>query len=128
VKILLDTCTFIWLATEPNKVTPAAKKLFEDPDNNVFLSVVSCWEIAVKQAAGKLELPQPSSKLIPSYRERYGVGSLRLQEEAALYVPRLPKLHSDPFDRMLICQSIVHGLAILTPDELIAQYPVRTIW
>jgi len=100
----------IWLATEPNKVTPAARKLFEDPDNDVFLSVVSCWEIAVKQAGGKLELPELSSKLIPSYRERYGVGSLPLEEEAALYVPRLPKLHADPFDRMLICQSIVHSL------------------
>lgn len=128
MRILLDTCTLIWLATEPNKVTPAARKLFEDPDNDVFLSVVSCWEIAVKQAAGKLELPQPASKLIPSYRERYGVSSLSLDEEAALYVPRLPNLHTDPFDRMLICQSIVHALAILTPDELIAQYPVRTLW
>jgi PIN domain nuclease of toxin-antitoxin system len=128
VRILLDTCTLIWLATEPNRLTPAAKRLFEDPDNDVFLSVVSCWEIAIKQAAGKVELPQPAPKLIPSYREKYGVGSLPLDEEAALYVHRLPKLHADPFDRMLICQSIVHGLAILTPDELIAQYSVRTLW
>ena len=128
MRILLDTCTFIWLATEPNKVTPTAKKLFEDPDNDAYLSVVSCWEIAVKEAGGKLKLPQLSSKLIPAYRERYGVGSLPLEEEAALYVPRLPKLHADPFDRMLICQSIVQGLAILTPDELITQYPIRTLW
>jgi len=128
VRILLDTCTFIWLATEPSKVTPAAKKLFEDPDNQVFLSVISCWEMAVKEAAGKLKLPQASSKLVPSYRERYGVGSFPLDEEAALYVPRLPKLHADPFDRMLICQSIVHSLTILTPDELITQYPIRTLW
>lgn len=84
--------------------------------------------MSVKYAAEKLKLPQSPTKLIPTYRERYGITSLPLDEEAAVYVPRLPKLHADPFDRMLICQSIVHGLAILTPDESITQYPVRTIW
>jgi PIN domain nuclease of toxin-antitoxin system len=128
VRILLDTCTFFWLATEAERVSAKAVDVFADPDNEVFLSVVSCWEIAVKHAAGKLKLPQPPPKLIPAYRERYGVGILPLDEETALYVARLPRLHADPFDRMLVCQSIAHGMPILTPDELIAQYPIRTIW
>ena len=128
MKILLDTCTFVWLATEIGQVSEKAKEAFADPDNEAFLSVVSCWEIAVKHAAGKLKLPEPPLKLIPVYRERYGVGSLPLDEESALHVSRLPKLHADPFDRMLICQSVTYGMPILTPDELIAQYPIRTIW
>ncbi len=128
MRILLDTCTILWLATEPKKVSDNAQKLFADPDNEVFLSAVSCWEIAVKHATAKLKLPEPPAKLIPAYRARYGVTSLALEEEAALYVQRLPKLHNDPFDRMLICQSIVHGMAILTPDESISQYPVHTLW
>ena len=65
---------------------------------------------------------------MPSRRERYGIEFLPIDEESALYIPRLPKLHADPFDRMLICQSIVHGMAILTPDEAITQYAVRTLW
>lgn len=128
MRLLIDTCTFIWLAAESAKVSPAAKKLFADPDNDVFLSVVSCWEISVKHAAGRLRLPQTPEKLVPAYRERYGIGVLPLDEEAALYVSRLPPLHTDPFDRMLICQSIVNGLAILTPDPLISQYPVHVLW
>ncbi len=128
MKVLLDTCTFLWVATEPGQVSAKAKEVFEDPDNEVFLSVVSCWEIAVKHAAGKLKLPEPPAKLIPAYRERYGVGSLPLDEESALQVGRLPRLHADPFDRMLVCQAITQLMPILTPDELIAQYPIRTIW
>lgn len=116
------------MATETGRVSTKAKEAFADPDNEVFLSVVSCWEIAVKHAAGKLKLPQPPLKLVSAYRERYGVGSLPLDEESALHVGRLPKLHADPFDRMLVCQSVVQGMAILTPDELIAQYTIRTIW
>jgi PIN domain nuclease of toxin-antitoxin system len=128
VRILLDTCTFVWLATELKNVSSAAKEVFADPDNDVFLSVVSCWEMSVKYVTGRLKLPQSPRQLVPEYRKRYGIGTLALDEEAALYASRLPKVHSDPFDRMLICQSIVHGMAILTPDESIAQYPVHTIW
>lgn len=128
MRVLLDTCTFLWLATETTRISVKSKEVFTDRDNEVFLSVVSCWEIAVKHAAGKLKLPQPPLKLVPEYREIYGLGSLPLDEESALYSGRLPKLHADPFDRMLICQSITQSMPILTPDELIAQYPVRTIW
>jgi PIN domain nuclease of toxin-antitoxin system len=128
VRILLDTCTFVWLATQSSRVSAVAKDTFADPDNEVFLSVVSSWEIAVKHAAGKLKLPEPPLKFVPAYRERYAVGSLPLDEQSALYAGRLPKLHADPFDRMLICQSITQSMPILTPDELIAQYPIRTIW
>jgi len=128
VRVLLDTCTFLWLATETSRVSAKALELFVDPDNEVFLSVVSCWEIAVKHAAGKLTLPEPPAKLVPACRELYGLASLWLDEESALYAGRLPKLHADPFDRMLICQAITQLMPILTPDELIAQYPIRTIW
>ena len=128
MRVLLDTCTFVWLATESSRVSAKAADVFADPDNEVFLSVASCWEIAVKHSAGKLKLPEPPPRLIPAYRSRYGLASLPLDEESALYVGRLPRLHVDPFDRILICQSITQSMPILTPDELIAQYPVRTIW
>ena len=102
--------------------------LFADPANDVFLSVVSSWEIAIKHSLHRLPLPVPPAQFVPAQREAHGIQTLPLEEEAALHVARLPKLHTDPFDRMLVCQALIHGLAVLTSDELIAQYPVRTLW
>ena len=113
---------------EPHKVSDRAQQVFADSENDVFLSAISCWEVSTKYAMGRLPLPEPPPVLVQRFREKYGTATLSLDEESALYVGRLPRLHADPFDRMLICQSIVHGLAILTPDESITQYPVRTIW
>jgi PIN domain nuclease of toxin-antitoxin system len=89
---------------------------------------VSVWEISVKYALGKLPLPQPPEKFIPIQREKHMVDPLGLDENSVLHLNRLPQLHKDPFDRMLICQAINHGLVILTPDELISQYPVASKW
>ena len=102
--------------------------MFVDPDNDVYLSVVSAWEIAVKHTAGRLPLPEPPDRFVPAERRRHGIDTLVLDEETALHLARLPALHRDPFDRMLVCQAIVHGLVILGPDSLITQYPVRTAW
>ena len=102
--------------------------MFANPDNDVVLSAVSAWEIAVKHGLGRLPLPEPPEHYLPRQRDAHGVGSMLLDEETALHVRRLPNLHRDPFDRMLVCQAIVHGMTILTPDPLITQYPVRTVW
>lgn len=102
--------------------------MFVDPENEVFLSAVSVWEISVKHGLGRLPLPEPPERFVPLQRERHGIDVLPLEEEAALYLNRLPSSHRDPFDRMLICQAIVHGMVILTPDELVTQYPVLSIW
>lgn len=128
MKILLDTCTFLWIITDDPKLSQQARKLFVDPENPVYLSVASTWEIAIKYKLGKLPLPQPPQKYIPSKRKQHDIDSLPLDEDATLYLTKLPDLHKDPFDRILICQAIVAGLIILTSDELITQYPVRSVW
>ncbi len=128
MKILLDTCTFLWIITDDPKLSRQARKLFVDPENEVYLSVVSTWEIAIKYKLGKLSLPKSPQKYIPSKRKQHDIDSLSLDEEATLYLPKLPDFHRDPFDRILICQAIVAGLIILTPDELITQYPLRSVW
>jgi len=102
--------------------------LFRDPNNEVYLSAVSAREIALKNSLGSLPLPEPSDELIRRERELHEFAALPLTEQAALYLPKLPKLHRDPFDRMLVCQAITLALTILTPDELISQYGVLTIW
>jgi PIN domain nuclease of toxin-antitoxin system len=127
VKLLLDTCTFLWLAGGGSLSTAAAAAIRE-PSNEAFLSAVSTWEIASKYRAGRLPLPEPPDRLIPTERDLRGVMTLAFDEESALQVLRLPPLHRDPFDRMLIAQAIAGSLAIVTPDPLITQYPVRVIW
>ncbi len=127
MRLLLDTCTFLWLAGG-GSLSPAAAAAVRDPSNEVLLSAVSVWEIASKYGSGRLPLPESPQQLIPAERRLRGVNTLAFDEESALQVLRLPALHRDPFDRMLISQSIAHGLAIVTPDPLITQYPVRIIW
>ena len=128
MKILLDTCTFLWIVGDSPELSEASRNLFREPSNDVFLSAVSVWEISVKYALGKLPLPQPPEKFISIQREKHMVDPLGLDENSVLHLNRLPQLHKDPFDRMLICQAINHGLVILTPDELISQYPVASKW
>jgi len=128
MRILLDTCTFLWIIGDAPELSKRARELFVDPANDVLLSAVSAWEISVKHGLGRLPLPEPPEKFIPFQRERHGIEALPLEEEATLYLNRLPSSHRDPFDRMLICQAIVHGMVILTPDELVTQYPVRSLW
>jgi PIN domain nuclease of toxin-antitoxin system len=124
----LDTATFLWIVSDAAELSEEAREIFADPENEVYLSSVSAWEIAVKHALGKLPLPEAPVRFVPFQRKQHGIDPLQLDEESALHLSRLPSLHKDPFDRMLVCQAVVHHLAILTPDELIQQYPIRTIW
>lgn len=127
MKLLLDACTFLWIAGG-QPLSAAAGAAFRDASNDVFLSAASVWEITAKHQTGRLDLPEPPDQLIPTERSLRGILPLALDEDSALQLMRLPALHRDPFDRMLVCQAIAHGLAIVTPDPLIRQYPVRVIW
>ncbi len=126
MKLLLDTCTVIWLLTG-ERILPEGVRAAID-EREVFLSAASAWEIAIKHARGALRFSRSPEGLVPAARERYGFQSLPIDEASALHVAKLPRLHSDPFDRMLVSQAIVHGLTIVTPDPLVTQYPARTMW
>ncbi|MEZ5451345.1 MAG: type II toxin-antitoxin system VapC family toxin [Thiothrix sp.] len=128
MRLLLDTCTFLWLISDDDSLSQSARELFQNPQNEVFLSVVSVWEITVKYQLGKLPLPQHPRHYIPQQRTMHHIESLSLHEEAIQHLANLPENHRDPFDRMLICQAVEEGLVLLTPDPLIQQYPVKVIW
>lgn len=128
MKLLLDTCTFLWALEGGKELSEAAREALADPENDVFLSAVSAWEIAVKHGLGKLPLPEPPDRYVPAQRTARGIAALPLDEDAALQLVRLPSLHRDPFDRMLVCQALVGALSIVTPDPEIARYPVRILW
>jgi len=128
VKLLIDTCTFLWLGSGSGKISKTAAALFLNRDNESYLSAASAWEIAIKHALGRLPLPGKPEIYIRQLREKSGIETLPVDEDSALYAARLPKLHADPFDRILVAQAIVHGMAILTPDDAIAQYAARVLW
>jgi PIN domain nuclease of toxin-antitoxin system len=128
VRLLLDTCAFLWAVDEISALSPAARTAIVAPENDVFVSAVSAWEIAVKQSRGKLTLSEPAILYVPKYREMHGFLDLPLDESSVLHVAQLPDAHNDPFDRMLVCQAIAHSLAVVTPDSMFLRYPVRTIW
>lgn len=128
MRLLLDTCTFLWILTDPSKLPAPVLEAFRAPGNQVFLSAASAWEIALKHSLGNLPLPSDPVRFVPAQREAHAIESLDITEEVALHQSRLPALHRDPFDRLLISQSIVQELTILTPDALITQYGCRTLW
>ncbi len=128
MKVLLDTCTFLWIVIDAPELSDRAREVYRSSENDVFLSSVSTWEITVKHGLGRLPLPEVPETYVPALRQRHGIASLALSEEATLHLGRLPALHRDPFDRMLVCQAIVEGMVLLTPDEAITRYAIRSIW
>ncbi len=128
MKILLDTCTFLWLLGEDPKLSEVAMNSISAPDNEVFLSTASAWELSIKYASGKMPLPEKPDTFVPKARELSGIRSLEIDEESALLAGRLARFHTDPFDRLLVAQAIVNGMVILTSDRHIEQYAVRVLW
>ena len=128
MKLLLDTVVFLKTASAVGDLSARAKELLLHEDNELHVSVASYWEIAIKLSIGKLLLPDRPDRFLHQHRERIGAEILPLDEESVLHVTLLPDIHRDPFDRILICQAIVHGMVLLTPDHRISRYPVRTAW
>ncbi len=125
---LLDTCTFLWLTDRVDELSAAARAVLEDPGNNLFLSQVSSLEIQLKFNKGKLPLDLPPAKFIPDALGRHGIGTLPLEDAHIWTTERLPAIHHDPFDRLLVAQAVHEGMALVTPDLRIVRYPVRTLW
>ncbi|AVH69377.1 type II toxin-antitoxin system VapC family toxin [Nostoc sp. 'Lobaria pulmonaria (5183) cyanobiont'] len=128
MRALLDTHAFIWWVTNDPQLSANARNVIADSDNILFLSVVSAWEIVIKNKLGKLTLPEPVEEYIPSRLAINRFESLPIQMSHVLQVASLPSIHRDPFDRILIAQSQVENLPIVTIDQKITQYLVQTIW
>lgn len=128
MKLLLDTCAFLWFQADSPDLSPAARANILDPANEVYLSAVSVWELARKYARGAISLPSHPSTLIPAVRRDSGIESLSFTETDALAAEKLQLFHKDPFDRMLIGQALMGGLVIVTSDRAFEPYPVRVVW
>ena len=125
MKLLLDTHIFLWYITNDERLSAKLASAIRDEANEVYLSVVSVWEALVKYQLGRLNLPSPADRYLKEKQEQHRIVSLALESAAAAHLLELPPLHRDPFDRMLICQAIHHGLTLATTDAHIVRYPVQ---
>jgi PIN domain nuclease of toxin-antitoxin system len=121
-RILLDTHVWLWLNGAPEQIAPAARDALAAMDTEIFLSAASVWEIAVKFAAGRLTLPLPPDRFVPSRMEANGILPLPIGQEHALRAAALPLHHRDPFDRMLVAQAQVGDCYLMTAVRI---FPVR---
>jgi len=110
------------------RLSPRSQALLLDPENELFLSSASSWEIAIKYSIGKLPLPMPPSEYVPSRMATSGTSALPVLHAHALHVATLPRHHGDPFDRLLIAQARLEELSILTVDRQFAAYEVEILW
>jgi PIN domain nuclease of toxin-antitoxin system len=128
MRALLDTHTFLWWNMEDPQLSPRAKEIIADGRNEIFLSVASVWEISIKAAKGKLILPEPPAQYIANRMGLYRFQPLLVQVSHATRVYDLPRYHDDPFDRLLIAQSQVESMPLLSVDADICKYDVEVIW
>lgn len=129
VNVLLDTCAFIWLCSEPEKFTKTAKSVLQrGTDTALYLSEATILEIALKHATGKLELPDATRKWIPEQIEVWGMIPLPLLKDILLLSAELPWHHRDPFDRLIIATAKEHQMPVITSDRVFADYGIDIIW
>ena len=128
MKVLLDTCCFLWLAFDNGKLSQAATEIINDDSTDLFLSDVSLWEITLKNTAGKLPLPTHPSEWLTSRRRFFGAKALPIHETAIYLTTDLPSAHSDPFDRLIAAQAIENNLTILSPDLPLSLLGAKRIW
>lgn len=128
MNLLLDTHVFLWWIADEPGLSPRAREAIENGENRLFLSVASAWEIAMKQSLGRLHLDDDLGRFLLDQLSYNAVEVLPVHLTHATQVARLPPIHRDPFDRLLIAQSQVEHLPILTGDSLIARYAVEVVW
>ena len=127
MRVLLDTHVFLWWFAAPKRLGRRAKRLIGDGRNEVLLSAASCWEIAIKAALGKLQLPEPVERYVPARLAAQGMGTLAVEPAHALRVATPPPLHRDHFDRLIVCQSLIEELPLVTADTQLAAYGAPVI-
>jgi PIN domain nuclease of toxin-antitoxin system len=128
VRYLLDTAILLWSLNEPERLNDSVQDILAKGSEEVYLSAVSAWEIVIKSSLGKLRLPNPPERYVPSRMSALGLRPLNITHPHALAVSGLPSYHQDPFDRLLIAQARSEDMILMTTDHVFAKYAVQTLW
>ena len=126
--LLLDAHVLIWFALNAEELPAHLKDRLEDPATRVVVSVASQWELMIKAMKGKLSLPGTPERFLTDFPKDAGFRVLDVQPRHVAALAGLPQIHTDPFDRMLVAQALVEDLDLVTDDEVVRRYPVRTMW
>ncbi len=127
MKLLVDTHILIWLLTEPERIPSKARAALEDSANEVYVSAAVTWEIGIKHALGKMPMPMAPASYLPSRIAHYGFERLPISIEHTLVAAALPRLHDDPFDRMLVAQAHTEPMTLISVDASVIRYPVDVL-
>jgi PIN domain nuclease of toxin-antitoxin system len=128
MSMLLDTNVFIWLNDSPQQIPQQIITLLADPDNDLFFSLVSVWEMQIKIQLGKLNLQDSLPEILMAQQSENNLQILPIQLDHIWALEGLPNHHRDPFDRLLIAQAIVTKMPIISADSMFDQYPVQRLW
>lgn len=128
MRALLDTHTFLWWNLDDPQLSAIAREFIANGGNEIFLSAASAWEIAIKAAKGRLTLPESPARYVADRMRLHRFSALPIELSHALEVYQLPAFHQDPFDRLLVAQSQLEDMPILTGDGEISRYKVEVIW
>ena len=128
MKVLLDTHAFLWIVTSDDRLSETAQRIFLDPQNSLFFSAASLWEISIKKSLGKISLKRGWLQTIQKEIDANAIEWLPIEMPHCVAVTELPFHHRDPFDRMLVAQAIVEDLQLLSRDIRLSAYAVKRIW
>ena len=128
MKILLDTCVYLFASDEPERIPETIRDALIEPENDLYISIASIWELLIKWKRGRMSIVGDPAIGIPQQCKKLDLAVLPLELNAVLQSASLPDIHKDPFDRILVCQARANDMIIVTPDEKIAAYDVETIW
>lgn len=127
-RLLLDTHVFLWWVTNDANLTATARRAIADANHECSLSLVSCWEMAIKSSLGKLRLVKPVGRFVTEQLAANGIALLPIELRHAAKTEKLPFHHRDPFDRLLIAQAMAEKMTIVTADQIFATYGAITLW
>jgi PIN domain nuclease of toxin-antitoxin system len=128
VKLLLDTHAFIWLDSNPSRLSERVRSLLQDPNNTLLLSVVSIWEMQIKIQIEKLQISLSLAELVESQRQANMIEILPISLPHVLALDHLPLHHKDPFDRLMVAQANIESATLVSQDETLSRYSVQLIW
>lgn len=128
MKVLLDSHTFLWFIAGSSQLSAHAKAIIEEPANDKLVSMANIWEIAIKTSLGKLKIAQPIGKFIPQQLQLNGFELFDIKFEHIAKIGYLPFHHRDPFDRLLIAQSLVEQIPVVSIDPIFDLYAIQRLW
>ncbi len=128
MKLLLDTHVFLWLRSEPQRVSSRVLSAYQEPSNRIYLSIVSIWEMQIKHQIGKLRLDMPLKDIIEGQCDANTLEIMPLRLNHIFGLQNLPPHHKDPFDRLLIVQSRAESVSLVSSDRMFRQYGVTLFW